>query len=120
MTDLGGGNGVKRVASLGPIVTVHANSFVPRQSTLLGDNAVCFGDSGSPAFLERNGQIDKTISAVLSGATNWCQGSKDPFYRIDQAEAQSFIHCVIANQDDVKRACNVCSAESILGLCDEL
>ena len=120
MTDLGGGNGVKRIARLGPITTVHENSFVPRQSIRLGDNAVCFGDSGSATFLVVNGRVDKTISAVLSGATNWCQGSKDPYYRIDRPEAQSFIGCVIANQDDVKRACNECSAEARFGLCDEL
>ena len=28
--------------------------------------------------------------------------------------------CVIANQDDVKRACTECSAEQNFGLCDGL
>lgn len=120
MTDLGGGNGVKRIAMLGPIDTVHDNSFVPRQSTQRGDNAVCFGDSGSPTFLVQNGKVNKTVSAVLSGATNWCQGSKDPYYRIDQPEAQQFIQCVIAHQDNVKAACTACSAENYFGLCNEL
>lgn len=120
MTDLGGGSGVKRIAELGPITTVHENSLLPRQSVRKGDDTVCFGDSGSPLFLEIDGQVDRTISAVLSGATNWCQGSKDPYYRIDQQEAQDFLQCVIAHQDDVKQACTACSAESALGLCEEL
>ena len=34
-----------------------------------------------------DGEVDPVISGVLSGWTNWCQGSKDPFYRIDQAPA---------------------------------
>jgi len=58
------------------------------------------------------------ISAVLSGATNWCQGSWDPYYRIDQVQAQQFVQCVIAHQDDVAAACRECSAERYFGLCD--
>jgi hypothetical protein len=81
---------------------------------------VCFGDSGSPLFLERGGQVEPVISAVLSGATNWCQGSKDPFYRIDQLQAQQFIQCVVAHQDDVAAACRECAAESYFGLCGAL
>jgi hypothetical protein len=118
MTDLGGGSGVKRVAHVGPIDNVYRNALIPRQSVRKGDDTVCFGDSGSPLFLERNGVVEPVVSAVLSGATNWCQGSKDPYYRIDQAQAQSFVHCVIAHQDDVAAACRECSAEARFGLCD--
>jgi len=118
MTDLGGGSGVKRIARVGPITNVFKNSLIPRQSVNKGDDAVCFGDSGSPLFLEQNGVVEPVISAVLSGATNWCQGSKDPYYRIDQTEAQSFVQCVIAHQDDVAAACRECSAENYFGLCD--
>ena len=96
MTDLGGGSGVRRIARLGPVEVVKPNAFWPRQSVKKGDNTVCFGDSGSPLFLERDGQVEPVISAVLSGATNWCQGSKDPYYRIDQSSAQQFIQCVVA------------------------
>ena len=117
MTDLGGGNGVKRIAELGPITNVTANSLWPRQSVRQGDDTVCFGDSGSPLFLVRDGGVEPVISAVLSGATNWCQGSKDPHYRIDRAEAQEFVQCVVRWQDDVARACRECSAENALGLC---
>ena len=118
MTDLGGGNEVKRIAELGPITNAFDNALWPRQSVKQGDDAVCFGDSGSPMFLERDGAVEPAISAVLSGATNWCQGSKDPFYRIDQQTAQDFLHCVISHQDDVGEACRECSAEANLGLCD--
>jgi hypothetical protein len=120
MSDLGGGSGVRRIARLGPIEVVKTNTFWPRQSVKKGDNTVCFGDSGSPLFLEREGAVEPVISAVLSGATNWCQGSKDPYYRIDQQLAQDFIQCVIAHQDDVAMACRQCSAENYFGLCEEL
>jgi hypothetical protein len=118
MSDLGGGSGVKRVAAVGPVSNVFANSLVPRQSVRKGDDTVCFGDSGSPLFLERDGVVEPVISAVLSGATNWCQGSWDPYYRIDQVQAQQFVQCVIAHQDDVAAACRECSAERYFGLCD--
>lgn len=120
MSDLGGGNEVKRIARLGPVEVVHRNSFVPRQSVAKGDNTVCFGDSGSPLFLVHDGIVEASIAGVLSGATNWCQGSKDPYFRIDQQAAQDFIWCVVERQDDVKRACTDCSAEAHFGLCDEL
>lgn len=116
-TDLGGGNEVKRIARLGPIRKLFENSLVPRQDIRKGDDVVCFGDSGSPLFLERDGVVEREIAAVLSGATNWCQGSMDPYYRIDQAEAQDFLQCVIAHADDVAAACRNCSAEAGLGLC---
>lgn len=118
MSDLGGGSGVKRIAEVGPVTNVFRNSLIPRQSVRKGDDTVCFGDSGSPLFLERNGVVEPVISGVLSGATNWCQGSKDPYYRIDQAQAQSFVQCVIDHQDDVAAACRECSAENYFGLCD--
>jgi hypothetical protein len=120
MTDLGGGSGVRRIARLGPIEVVKANSLWPRQSVQKGDNTVCFGDSGSPLFLKRNGVVEPIVSGVLSGATNWCQGSKDPYYRIDQPAARDFIQCVVAHQDDVAAACRECSAEAYFGLCEEL
>jgi len=120
MSDLGGGNEVKRIARLGPTSVVHRNSVVPRQSVAKGDDTVCYGDSGSPMFLERNGRIEDVISGVLSGATHWCQGSKDPFYRIDQQTAHDFLQCIVERQDDVKAACTDCAAENYFGLCDEL
>jgi hypothetical protein len=119
MTDLGGGSGVRRIARLGPVEVVKPNAFWPRQSVSKGDDTVCFGDSGSPLFLVRAGRVEPVISAVLSGATNWCQGSKDPYYRIDQLPAQQFIQCVVAHQDDVAMACRECAAENYFGLCDE-
>jgi hypothetical protein len=118
MTDLGGGNGVRRIAEVGPLVNVYRNALVPRQDVKKGDDTVCFGDSGSPLFLVRDGVPETAISAVLSGATNWCQGSRDPYYRIDQAEAQQFLQCVIARQDDIGAACRECSAEASFDLCE--
>ena len=118
MTDLGGGSGVKRIAALGPVTNVFANSLLPRQDVRKGDATVCFGDSGSPLFLVRDGVVEPVISAVLSGATNWCQGSKDPYYRIDQAAAHEFVQCVIGRQDDAAAACRDCSAERYFGLCE--
>jgi hypothetical protein len=118
MSDLGGGNGTKRIAEVGPIANLYANSLVPRQDVGKGDDTVCFGDSGSPLFLVRDGVVEPVISAVLSGATNWCQGSRDPWYRIDQVEAQDFLACVVRNQQDAVQACRECSAEAALGLCD--
>ncbi len=117
MTDLGGGNGTKRVAEVGPIANLYENSLVPRQDVRKGDDTVCFGDSGSPLFLVRDGEAEGLISAVLSGATNWCQGSRDPWYRIDQTEAQDFLACVVSHQYEPASACRECSAEAALGLC---
>jgi hypothetical protein len=119
MTDLGGGSGTRRIAEVGPIVNLYENSLVPRQDVRKGDDTVCFGDSGSPLFLVRDGRVEPVISAVLSGATNWCQGSRDPWYRIDQTEARDFVDCVVRNQYDAARACRECSAESALGLCTD-
>jgi hypothetical protein len=118
MTDLGGGNGVKRIAEVGPITHLFDNALLPRQDVRKGDNTVCFGDSGSPMFLVRDGSVEPVISAVLSGATNWCQGSKDPYYRVDRPEAHSFIQCVIEHQDDPAAACRACSAERYFDLCE--
>jgi hypothetical protein len=78
MTDLGGGSGTKRIAEVGPIANVYENSLVPRQDVRQGDDTVCFGDSGSPLFLVRDGALEPEVSGVLSGATNCCQGSRDP------------------------------------------
>ncbi|HSS63356.1 MAG TPA: hypothetical protein VLS27_02920, partial [Gammaproteobacteria bacterium] len=120
MTDLGVGSGLRRIARLGPVQGVHPNSLLPRQDVSQGDDTVCFGDSGSPLFLELGGAVEPVISGVLSGWTNWCQGSKDPYYRIDQDSAHEFIDCVLTFQDDVKKACDLCSAEKNFGLCDGL
>jgi hypothetical protein len=114
----GGDSGVKRIARVGPIQSVHENSLWPRQSPQKGDDAVCYGDSGSPLFLERDGIVEQIVSGVLSGWALWCQGSKDPYYRVDQATAREFLQCVIDHQDDVAQACRECSAENALGLCD--
>jgi hypothetical protein len=114
----GGNNDTKRIARLGPIQAVKKNSLWPRQSPQKGDDAVCYGDSGSPLFLVRNGAVEQIVSGVLSGWALWCQGSKDPYFRVDQATAHDFLQCVIKNQDDVARACRQCSAENALGLCE--
>jgi hypothetical protein len=114
----GGDSGVKRIARMGPIQSVHKNSLWARQSPQKGDDAVCYGDSGSPLFLERDGSVEQIVSGVLSGWALWCQGSKDPYFRVDQATAHEFLQCVIDHQDDVAQACRECSAEEALGLCD--
>lgn len=114
----GGDSGVKRIARVGPIQSIHDNSLWPRQSPQKGDDAVCYGDSGSPLFLERDGVVEQIVSGVLSGWALWCQGSKDPYFRVDQATAHEFLQCVIDHQDDVAQACRECSAENALGLCD--
>jgi Trypsin. len=114
----GGDNGVKRIAQMGPIQSVKVNSLWARQSPQKGDDAVCYGDSGSPLFLERNGVVEQIVSGVLSGWALWCQGSKDPYFRVDQQTAHEFLQCVIDRQDDVARACRECSAENALGLCN--
>jgi hypothetical protein len=114
----GGDSGVKRIARVGPIQSVHENALWPRQSPQKGDDAVCYGDSGSPLFLERDGVVQQVVTGVLSGWALWCQGSKDPYFRVDQATAHEFLQCVIDNQDDAAQACRECSAEDALGLCE--
>lgn len=114
----GGDSGVKRVGHLGPIQSVHKDALWPRQSPQKGDDSVCYGDSGSPLFLERNGAVEQIVTGVLSGWALWCQGSKDPYFRVDQATAHEFLQCVVDRQDNVAQACRECSAENALGLCD--
>src|SRR5688572_19303332 len=114
----GGDSGVKRIAHVGPIQSVHKNSLWPRQSPQKADDAVCYGDSGSPLFLERNGVVEQIVSGILSGWALWCQGSKDPYFRVDQETAHTFLQCVIDNEDDVAQACRECSAENAIGLCE--
>jgi hypothetical protein len=114
----GGDSGVKRIARMGPIQSVHKNALWARQSPQKGDDSVCYGDSGSPLFLERDGVVEQIVSGVLSGWALWCQGSKDPYFRVDQATAHEFLQCVIENEDDVAQACRECSAENAFGLCD--
>ena len=52
-----------------------------------------------PTTAPTNSVIDRN-TLKLSGATNWCQGSKDPYYRMDQVAAHEFVQCVIDQQHD--------------------
>jgi hypothetical protein len=94
---LGGGSGVRRIANLGTIQTLNENSLSPSQQPNQGDNTLCFGDSGSPLFLDSNGdnQVEPIITGVLSGWTQWCQGSHDPYSRVDTDSARGFLDCVL-------------------------
>jgi len=115
---LGGGSGVKRIANIGTIQTLHENSITPTQQPNQGDNVLCFGDSGSPLFLDSDsdGQADRAIVGVLSGWTNWCQGSNDPYSRIDTTSAQQFLSCVL-NAGTYSNARNCGGEKNITVLC---
>ncbi len=89
---------------------------MPTQQSSQGEGSVCFGDSGSPLFLnEANGNVNQTVSGVLTGWAQWCMGAEDPFARVDTREAVDFLNCIEA-ASSVEDACK-CGIEDELGLC---
>jgi hypothetical protein len=113
-----GGSGIRRIAALGDVQNLHQHSITPSQHANQGDDTVCYGDSGSPAFLDadHDGQVEPVITGILSGWTNWCQGSRDPYSRVDTALARGFLSCVLsATSHSAVRACG--AEASIEDLC---
>jgi hypothetical protein len=112
------GSGMRRIADIGTIQNVHQRSIVPSQRPNQGDATVCYGDSGSPVFLDanRDGQLEPVIAGILSGWTNWCQGSHDPYSRVDTAEAGGFLDCVLGAASAA--AVRACGAEAGIGELD--
>ena len=90
--------------------------MIPTQQSSRGEESVCFGDSGSPLFYrEADGNVNQTVSGVLTGWAQWCMGAHDPFARVDTLEAVSFLNC-IKTAGTVEEACE-CGIEDELGLC---
>jgi hypothetical protein len=116
-TNFVGDYGVRRIAELGGIRTITPTTIVPEQQNALGDDSVCYWDSGSPLFLERNGVVDRTIVGVLTGGALWCMGAYDPYQRVDIPAARDFLQCV-AQAPSPEVACE-CGAEGTLGLCED-
>jgi len=109
--------GLRRIADIGTLRTVRGQEMVPTQQSALGEGSVCYGDSGSPLFFrETGGNVNQTVSGVLTGAALWCMGAQDPFARVDTPEAVSFLNCIKA-ASTVEDACE-CGIEEELGLCD--
>ena len=115
-TNFVGDYGVRRIAELGGIRTITPTTIVPEQQNALGDDSVCYWDSGSPLFLERDGVVDRTIVGVLTGGALWCMGAYDPYQRVDIPPAREFLQCV-AQAPSPSEACE-CGAEAALGLCE--
>jgi hypothetical protein len=111
-----GDYGVRRVAQLGGIRTITRSTIVPRQQNALGDDSVCYWDSGSPLFGAREGVVDATILGVLTGGAQWCMGASDPYQRVDIPASRAFLQCV-AEAPSPEAACE-CGAEGMLGLCE--
>jgi hypothetical protein len=114
-TNFVGDYGVRRVARLGGIRSITQSTIVPTQQNALGDDSVCYWDSGSPLFLAREGVVDQTIVGVLTGGALWCMGAYDPYQRIDIPSSRDFLQCV-AQAPSPSAACE-CGAEGTLGLC---
>jgi hypothetical protein len=108
------GSGVRRIADIGTVQNLHQRSIVPSQRPNQGDDTVCYGDSGSPLFLDadRNGQIEPAVAGILSGWTNWCQGSHDPYSRVDTLQAGAFLDCVLGAP--TLAAVRACGAEAAI------
>jgi hypothetical protein len=108
--------GIRRIAEIGTLRGISSQTMLPTQQSALGEDSVCYGDSGSPLFLKRaDGTVDPTVSGVLTGWTQWCMGAFDPFARVDTLEAVSFLACVEA-AGTTQQACE-CGIEDRLGLC---
>ena len=114
-TNFLGDYGIRRVARLGGIRLITRSTIVPTQQNALGDDAVCYWDSGSPLFLAREGIVDQTIIGVLTGGALWCMGAYDPYQRIDISSAREFLECV-GQAASPEAACE-CGAEGTLGIC---
>jgi hypothetical protein len=110
--------GIRRIADIGTLREISRQTIVPTQQSALGEDSVCFGDSGSPLFLrDADRTVDPTVSGVLSGWAQWCMGAFDPFSRVDTLEAVSFLACVEA-ASTTQEACE-CGIEAQLGLCGD-
>lgn len=117
-TTFQGDFGIRRIAEIGTVRQISRQTIVPTQQSARGEDSVCFGDSGSPLFLEgADGSVDPTVSGVLSGWARWCMGAFDPFSRVDTPEALRFLACVDAASTS-REACE-CGIEARLGLCDD-
>ena len=116
-TTFEGPSGIRRIADIGTLRSVRGQEMVPTQQSSLGEGSVCYGDSGSPLFFrDADGEVDRTVSGVLTGAALWCLGAEDPFARVDTPEAVSFLSC-IEFAGTLEEAC-ACGIEKELGLCD--
>jgi hypothetical protein len=115
-TNFVGDYGVRRVAQLGGIRSITPSTIVPRQQNALGDDSVCYWDSGSPLFRAREGVVDRTIIGVLTGGALWCMGAYDPYQRVDIPASRDFLQCV-AQAPSPGAACE-CGVEGTLGLCE--
>lgn len=117
-TNFVGDYGVRRVAEVGTIRKITPTRITPTQNNARGEGSVCYWDSGSPLFVVRGGALERQVVGVLTGWTNWCQGSYDPYQRVDVDPAIDFLACV-TGATSAEAACR-CGAEGALGFCDEL
>ena len=116
-TTFQGAFGIRRIANIGTLRGISSQTMIPTQQSALGEESVCFGDSGSPLFLrDADGTVNSTVSGVLTGWALWCMGAYDPFARVDTLEGVSFLGCVEA-ASTTQEACE-CGIEDQLGLCD--
>jgi hypothetical protein len=115
-TTFQGDSGVRRIADIGTIREITSQTIIPTQQSALGEDSVCYGDSGSPLFLRNaDGTMAQMVSGVLTGWAQWCAGAYDPFWRVDTLEAVGFLACVEA-ATTTQEACE-CGIEDRLGLC---
>jgi hypothetical protein len=114
-TNFVGPYGVRRVAEIGSIRSITPTRITPTQMNALGEDSVCYWDSGSPLFLVRNGVLERRVVGVLTGGGLWCMGASDPYQRIDIGPARDFLACVDAATTPGE-ACR-CGAEGPLGQC---
>jgi hypothetical protein len=111
--------GIRRIAQVGAIQMITPTRITPTQRNSQGEDSVCYWDSGSPLFLARNGVVEKAVvNGVLTGGALWCQGSWDPYQRLDIPSSLEFLSCV-RDARDADEAC-LCGIEGELDLCDEI
>lgn len=113
-----GSRSFRRIADIGTLQGVSKLWMTPSEINALGEDSICFGDSGSPLFFGRFGDgVDQTVSGVLSwGASPWCKGAHDFYSRVDTPQAVRFISCVMT-ANSVTEVCK-CGIEDKFGLCD--
>ena len=113
-----GNRNFRRISDIGTLQGVSKLWMTPTEINALGEDSICFGDSGSPLFFGRSDdEFDQTISGVLSwGASPWCKGAHDFYSRVDTPQAVRFISCV-TTANSVTEVCE-CGIEDKFGLCD--
>ena len=87
------GYGVRRVSEPSSVLSIDPTRVHMSQNPARGDVGTCNGDSGSPNYIELDGDPN-VIVAVTSSGDAFCRAT-NVGARVDTPAAADFIHCVL-------------------------